>query len=177
MAQRSASLLLLLLIMGGLALSGCSKKVTKTAVQEPVAKAVTPEAPPAPPRETFETVDPAQQVRDVLQTVYFDYDKYALRTETLDRLGQIGKMLQEQSSVKLLMEGHADERGTAEYNMALGEHRARAVRDWLVSYGIADSRLEITSYGKERPADPNCGDNDDACHAKNRRVEFKALSK
>ncbi|MDD5674372.1 MAG: OmpA family protein, partial [Chitinivibrionales bacterium] len=73
------------------------------------------------------------------------------------------------------VEGNCDERGSAGYNMGLGENRARVVKEYLVSYGIPASRIEITSYGKERPAVPNC--TDDPCHAKNRRDEFKVLSK
>jgi peptidoglycan-associated lipoprotein len=72
-----------------------------------------------------------------------------------------------------MLEGHCDERGTVEYNLSLGEKRAKAVKDYLVGLGISADRLSIISYGKERPADP--GHNEEAW-AKNRRVEFRIIS-
>jgi peptidoglycan-associated lipoprotein len=163
-----------------LMVAGCGKKVTKVDTQpqpEPKREQAAPASQaPAPERESFETVDPDVQIREVLQTVYFDYDQSNLKPATIDRLQLIGKLLDEKASLNLLLEGHADERGTNEYNIGLGERRARAIRDWFVNYGVSDRRLEVTSYGRERPAFPNCG-GDDACHAKNRRVEFKVLAK
>jgi peptidoglycan-associated lipoprotein len=171
-----------LIIMASVCLSlafmaGCNKKVTKIEPTPEPAAVAKPAPEPAPvERETFEPVDPDAEARAVLLTVYFDYDKWDLRSATLERLTLIGKFLQDKSNVSVLMEGHADERGSNEYNMGLGDKRARAIYSWLVSYGIGKSRLETTSYGKERPANPNCGE-DDACHAMNRRVEFKVLKR
>ena len=156
---------------------GCAKKVTKVQTMPEPAPAVEQPAPQPVERETFEpAVDIDAEARAALQTVYFDYDKWDLRQETLDRLTQIGKFLTDRPAVNVLIEGHADERGSNEYNMGLGDKRARAVCGWLVSYGIAKNRLETTSYGRERPAFPNCG-TDEPCHAKNRRCEFKVLTK
>ena len=162
-----------------LAMGGCAKKVTKVSPmpeEQPKPKVEAPAADQPVQRETFETVDPDAEAKAVLQTVYFEYDKSDLKQETLDRLTQIGKFLTDKPTVSVLIEGHADERGSSEYNMGLGDRRARAVSDWLVSYGISKNRLETTSYGRERPAFPNCG-NDEPCHAKNRRAEFKVLKK
>jgi peptidoglycan-associated lipoprotein len=167
------------LAAGLLAFGGCNKKVTKV---EPAPQQAAPadtthkQVAPAPERESFETVDADAAVREVLQTVYFDYDQTNLLPATADRLQLIAKMLEEKTGVSLLLEGHADERGTNEYNIGLGERRSRAVKNWLTNYGIGDRRLEVTSYGRERPAMPNCG-TDETCHAKNRRVEFKVLAK
>jgi peptidoglycan-associated lipoprotein len=120
-------------------------------------------------------VDVEGIVRSALSTIYFDYDKSELRPEAINALGRAGSVLREYPSVRVMAEGHADERGTSAYNMGLGESRARAVRDYLVSYGISADRVQITSYGKERPANPNCAGNDE-CHSKNRRVEWRILS-
>ena len=159
------------------AVSGCNKKVIKAAPAPAPAAAPAAQQPQQPPeRESFETVEPDTAAKAVLQTVYFDFDKSDLRPETVERLQLIGKFLSDHAAVSVLAEGHADERGTNEYNIALGEHRAHAIKDWLVNYGVADRRLEITSFGRERPAFPNCGE-DENCHSKNRRVEFKVLAK
>ena len=77
--------------------------------------------------------------------------------------------LQGQRDARVTIEGHCDERGTVEYNLALGEQRARAVRDYLTSLGVAAARLKVVSYGKERPLDPG---SDDAARARNRRAHF-----
>jgi peptidoglycan-associated lipoprotein len=114
-------------------------------------------------------------LRNALSTIYFDYDKWDLRSEAINALARAGSIMREYGSVRVMAEGHADERGTSAYNMGLGEKRASAVRDYLVSYGISADRIQITSYGKERPADPNCGGVEE-CHAKNRRVEWRILS-
>jgi peptidoglycan-associated lipoprotein len=160
-------------------IGGCNKKVTKVepAPQQAAPADTTPrQVAPAAERESFETVDPDAAVREVLQTVYFEYDQTNLLPATADRLQLIAKMLEEKTAVSLLLEGHADERGTNEYNIGLGERRSRAVKNWLTNYGIGDRRLEVTSFGRERPAMANCG-TDETCHAKNRRVEFKVLAK
>jgi peptidoglycan-associated lipoprotein len=91
-------------------------------------------------------------------------------------LETIASFLKDHPSVRLMAEGNADERGSSEYNMGLGENRAKAVKNYLTSYGISSDRVETTSYGRERPANSNCGE-DDACHAKNRRVEWRVLAK
>jgi peptidoglycan-associated lipoprotein len=114
-------------------------------------------------------------IRNALTVIYFDFDQSSLRPEAINALGRIGSVLREYPSVRLMAEGHADERGTSAYNMGLGENRARSVRDYLVSYGISSDRIQITSFGKERPAQPNCG-GDEQCHGMNRRVEWRILS-
>ena len=155
---------------------GCGKKVTKVEPQLPAPIKPVDTAKVAPiERESFDTVAMAEELRSALQPIYFDFDKADLRLDAIDRLQIIGKLLKERQSVSILVEGNCDERGSAEYNMALGERRARAAKSWLSNYGIQDHRVEITSYGKERLAVANCVD--EPCHAKNRRNEFKVLSK
>ena len=104
-----------------------------------------------------------------LLAVHFDFDKYTVRDDDRDTLGKDAGWLKVNSSVKVRIEGHADERGEAEYNLALGEKRAVTVKRYFESMGIKGARLSTISYGTEKPADP--GHNEDAW-AKNRRAEF-----
>jgi len=179
--MKALQTLLIFLVVITVGLVGCSKKVTKieAPLPEPKPSAVAPEPEkpkPQPPVEQFVPVDLDAQMREILQTVYFDFDKYDLRPDAIDVLGKIAGFLQEHKTVRLLAEGHCDERGSSEYNMGLGENRAKAVKKYLTSYGIAADRLETTSYGKERLVKLNCGA-DDNCAQANRRVEWKALAK
>jgi peptidoglycan-associated lipoprotein len=87
----------------------------------------------------------------ISDTVYFDYDKTSLRPDSLPALSHIAEWMMQHPNVQIRIAGHADERGTREYNLALGDRRAAAVRAYLVSVGISAQRLETMSYGKERP--------------------------
>jgi len=109
----------------------------------------------------------------VLKRVHFDFDKYDLRPEAVRTLGDNAASMKQYPQFKVRIEGHCDERGTVEYNLALGEKRARAARDYLVSLGTPAGRLSIVSFGKERPLDP--GHNESAW-AQNRRDEFTFLA-
>ncbi len=105
-----------------------------------------------------------------LKDIYFDFDSYALTAEALPLLKEIGTWLNRNKSVQLSVEGHCDERGTTEYNMALGQKRADAVKEQLVRLGIDGKRLRTISYGKEAPAVPG---HDEEAWSKNRRAHFK----
>jgi peptidoglycan-associated lipoprotein len=108
-------------------------------------------------------------VADHGNVFYFDFDSYTLRPEALDALNaHIGLLQDSERTVRL--EGHTDERGTREYNMALGERRANAVRDYMIANGIASYRIETVSYGEERPVAYGSGE---ANWSQNRRVELK----
>jgi peptidoglycan-associated lipoprotein len=159
--------------------AGCAKKVTKVdeSIQKPAPAPRVETPPPAPtPSDSFKVEDLDGKTREILLPIYFSYDKYDLLPESVNKLEKIAPFLQSQTSIRVLVEGNADERGSAEYNVGLGESRARTVKNYLTTYGVSEGRLEITSYGKERPAFPNCG-SDESCHAKNRRVEWKLLAK
>jgi peptidoglycan-associated lipoprotein len=104
-----------------------------------------------------------------LRTVYFDFDRSDIRPETRSILQKNAEWLRRHPRVKVTVEGHCDERGTEEYNMALGQRRAEAAKSYLVSLGISSNRLSTISYGEERPADPG---HDETAWAKNRRAEF-----
>lgn len=104
-----------------------------------------------------------------LADVRFELDSAALTDEARATLEKHALWLQSQRAATVTIEGHCDERGTIEYNLALGEQRARAVREYLVSLGVAAGRLRVVSYGKERLLDPG---SDEAAHARNRRAHF-----
>ncbi len=155
-------------------LAGCSKKTTKiqpATIEKPPVSTTEPKAPLEP---DFRDNSGDQRTRSVLIPVYFEYDRYELRPEAIQTLEKIGRLMKENSAIRLMAEGHADERGSSEYNMGLGENRARAVRKWLTSYGISGNRIETTSYGKEKPAVFSC--DDESCHGQNRRVEWRLLA-
>jgi peptidoglycan-associated lipoprotein len=104
-----------------------------------------------------------------LADVFFAYDSAALSEAATRTLEAHAAWLSRYSATTVTIEGHCDERGTVEYNLALGEERARAVKDSLVSRGIAEDRLATVSYGKERPLDPGSGE---AAWSRNRRAHF-----
>jgi peptidoglycan-associated lipoprotein len=114
-----------------------------------------------PPREFVET--PA------LRDITFDLDRYEIRPQDRAVLDGNAQWLKANAGALVLIEGHADERGTDEYNLALGERRARTVRDYLVSAGVDVSRITVVSYGEERPL---CTERTEACWARNRRAHF-----
>ena len=102
--------------------------------------------------------------------VYFEYDKSNLTAKSIQALRGVSDLMQRNSKITLSIEGHADERGTREYNLALGQRRAESVANYLISNGIKKNRLNVKSYGEERPL--ALGSNDTAW-SKNRRVELK----
>lgn len=153
--------------------SGC-KKGTKL---EPAAEKPPQKVEEQPPKEE-ETPKPVQEPQVTkkevsFQMIHFDFDKYNLRSDAIGVLNQNAKVLMENPEVKIRIEGHCDERGTVEYNLALGEKRASAAKDYLVKLGISPPRIELISYGKERPLDLN---SNEGAWAKNRRDDFKIIS-
>ena len=105
-------------------------------------------------------------------TVYFDFDKYNIREDQKVRLEKNAEILKANANLVIKIEGNCDERDTEEYNLALGDKRANAVKEYFISMGVAADRLETISYGEERPVDP--GHSEDAW-AKNRRAEFRII--
>ena len=112
------------------------------------------------------------EVGEAYVTILFDYDDDTLKEESLEELFTISRLMKADSMYTLLVEGHADERGTREYNLALGERRANAAKDYLMTYGISSSRVSVLSYGKERPVDS--GSNPLAWSKNRRSVTVKA---
>jgi len=146
--------------------------------------------PPAPPEPVSEpTVVPAEPIRDdrinssslidlnqnsPLKPAYFDLDSSELNSDAQRSLNEDATVLKQYNNWTITIEGHCDERGTAEYNLALGERRAVAARAYLISLGISADRLRTVSYGKEFPFDPG---HDESAYAKNRRAHFVITAK
>jgi len=123
---------------------------------------------PDPPKEDDIPKQPL-----VLRTINFDFDQFSLSSTAKAVLAENARQLLENPEVSVRIEGHCDERGTVEYNLALGERRAMVTRDYLTNYGISPNRITVLSYGKERPLDsrhaPDAWD-------KNRRAEFLKIT-
>jgi peptidoglycan-associated lipoprotein len=167
--------------------AGCAKKeVVKS--EEPVAApatAVESTAPakspekeqPAPEsaavkEETLEdTTKEAVQAAE-LQTVYFDFDSYVLSTQARDILKKNAEWMLKNSGTKVQVQGNCDDRGSAEYNLALGENRAKSAVKYLTTLGVKPDKLSYISFGKEKPADQG---NDEAAWTKNRRADFAII--
>jgi peptidoglycan-associated lipoprotein len=124
--------------------------------------APTTAAPGTPPRPSEFSANPA------LKDIYFDFDKYDIRAADAKTLDENAGWLK-RNDVLVLIEGHCDERGTNEYNLALGERRAKATMNYLVSQGIQANRITIISYGEERPV---CTEKNESCWQKNRHAHF-----
>jgi len=155
-----------------LAVSGCARRTPPPEVVPPVEQAsVGPGGEAVAPGDVELTELPAQQADMVAKagsdTVYFGTDEYALDSAAQATLAAQARWLLANPNVRASIEGHCDERGTREYNMALGERRANAARDFLASQGVPASRLLVTSWGKERPV--AAGSNEEAW-AQNRRA-------
>jgi peptidoglycan-associated lipoprotein len=130
---------------------------TPAPVQPPTA------APATPPRPSEFAENPN------LKDIYFDFDKYDVRPGDAKILDDNATWLKGNATMLVLIEGHCDERGTNEYNLALGERRAKSAMNYLVSQGIQANRVTIISYGEERPV---CSEKNEACWSKNRRAHF-----
>jgi peptidoglycan-associated lipoprotein len=113
-----------------------------------------------------------------IEDAYFDYNKAALRPDAMKALQadstELRDILKDFPAYKLTVEGHCDERGSDEYNLALGDKRAHAAKDYLVQIGIPSAQLNVVSYGKEKPV---CEEHDEACWQRNRRIHVVALAR
>ena len=182
--KRGMMTLMAALSMAAFMTAGCAnKEVVKT--EEPVAKVETPApepAKPAPPVEQPKEVEQPKVVEPVVQqpvaaapaeavfeTIYFDFDKSDLRPDAREVLTKSAELLKGKNDGKIRIEGHCDERGSAEYNLALGERRANSAMQYLLTLGVAPDKLTVISYGKEKPAVQG---GDESAWSKNRRAEF-----
>jgi peptidoglycan-associated lipoprotein len=129
-----------------------------------------PPPPPPPPPKVF-----SEELARRVQDAYFDYDKSDIRDDARATLtanaDALKAMFQEFPNARVVIEGHCDERGSAEYNLGLGDRRANAAKEFLVQLGVAADRLSVISYGKERP---QCTESNESCWQRNRRVHFVA---
>jgi len=147
--------------------SGQEAKEAPKTEGEKDAKRETNEAPPGP----RETPEPTESLRPekALNDIFYDFDRFEIRGGDASVLQQNAKWLKDNEGHSVTIEGHCDERGTVEYNLALGEKRADAAKDYLASLGIDASRMKTLSYGKSKPLDAG---HDETAWAKNRRAHF-----
>ncbi len=185
MLMMKKSILLVLALALVTTLPACGKK--KVAPPPPPPAPVAPEAPPpAPPpaEQAPPQVDEYARLKamsadeieklGLLDTVYFAYDSSDIRESERAALTKDADVLKKYDFLRVTIEGHCDERGTIEYNIALGERRSQAVIDYLASLGVAKDRLKNVSYGKEVPV---CSESTEACWQKNRRGKPTVTSK
>jgi peptidoglycan-associated lipoprotein len=161
----------LAILLGMMVLTaGCAKKAAEAPPTPPPAPAQPAPAPaPTPKEETPPAPTPSPISSSDFEPAFFDFDSYSLRNDAQAALDHDAKLLRDHPDINITIEGHCDERGTVEYNQALGQKRAEAARDYVVAAGISASRIEVVSYGKERPFDPG---HDENAWAKNRRAHF-----
>jgi peptidoglycan-associated lipoprotein len=192
--MNAARLLVCVCAAVSLTATACAKKTAPVARPMPppavTAASATPTRPPAPPEPVAEpTIVPPEPVRDdaissaslddlnknsPLKPVFYELDSSELNAASQKALEDNAALLKRYPSWTVTVEGHCDERGTAEYNLALGERRAITARAYLVSLGIPANRLRTVSYGKEFPFDPG---HDEAAFSKNRRAHFVITAK
>jgi peptidoglycan-associated lipoprotein len=178
------------LTIGAVACGGKKPPVARPAPAPDLAGATATGRPPTPPTPVVEpTVVPAEPVREdsvtsaslddlnrnsPLKPAFFELDSSEITAEGRGVLDSNAGLLKKYSTWAITIEGHCDERGTAEYNLALGERRAVAARGYLISLGISADRLRTVSYGKEFPFDPG---HDESAYVKNRRAHFVITAK
>jgi peptidoglycan-associated lipoprotein len=158
-------------IFAGFAGCGGKKQATPpTTVQQAPER----QAPPVQQRQAPKQ-DDSQTVPSNLKfaTVFFDYDKASIRADQRGNMRSNAELLKKYPSVKILVEGHCDERGSDEYNMALGQRRADTAKQYLIEYGITGSRINTVSFGESRSVDNG---RNESSWAKNRRAEFVVMS-
>jgi peptidoglycan-associated lipoprotein len=149
-------------------LSGCShtKKDTSETAAVPEEETEVVEI------DEEEVVELPVEVISNLSNIYFDFDKSVLSRKAIQELNEIGAWLLKNPNTKIRIEGHCDERGTDEYNLALGERRAKSAKNFLVNLGVAPEKIITISFGEENPADPG---HNEMAWAKNRRDEFNIV--
>ncbi len=181
MKRTNMVLFAMVLVLSLFALYGCPKKTETTAAPEEQPKAVE-QAPAAPAAEAPKPAEPApapvEAPKEVaakpeagLQPIYFDFDKSFVRNDAKSVMKANAAYLKANPKVKVKIEGNCDERGTIEYNQALGQRRAQSAKKYLTDLGIKSSRISLISYGKEKPS---CTQSTEECWQKNRRDDFVA---
>jgi peptidoglycan-associated lipoprotein len=175
----------LLTLLPALAASGCAKKakpVTAADLAPPATEASVPAATPEaessatlaaagdPWSGDLDAVDAYARSQGLLGDVYFTFDEATLSAEARERLAASARLLRDRPELRLAVEGHCDERGTPEYNLALGERRAQAAKSYLVALGVDGPRLEPRTLGEENPV---CTSSDEGCWQQNRRAHSR----
>jgi len=175
MRKRNVLRLVLLLTAAALLTSACAKKPAAPVADVPTpseAPAAIAQPPVAQEPAVVEEVAPQPEALPELQGIYFAFDQYTLTPQARDILAGNAAYLKSHPELKVRIEGYCDERGSDEYNLALGERRAVAARDFLLSMGVAQGCLSTISYGEEKALEPA---HTEEAWAKNRRAEFNIL--
>ncbi len=182
--SKSYAIMIAVVLSGMVIAGGCAKRVSTSETGEAVkprvelSKSDVPvfvTEPPVPRGESIREAalreepvkapPPAKTVGDV----YFDFDRYLIREDARETLSDNADILKRKAFTKLVIEGHCDERGTTDYNLALGERRAESTKRYLTTLGIHPSKISIVSYGKEKPF---CSEHNEDCWQQNRRAHF-----
>ena len=165
MKLRKSTFILVFMLSFVIAISGCGKKKGPKIVPTEPPK---DEAKWGGKDDNIALEDRVYEVTDDLETVYFGFDKSNIRTDAKDILEKNARWLNDNPHEWVKVDGHCDERGTEEYNIALGERRAEGVRKYYIAMGVDSLRIEVLSWGKEKPADPR---HVEAAWSRNRRAE------
>jgi peptidoglycan-associated lipoprotein len=184
MRKSYVGLLVIQVLILAFVVTGCAKKAEPAKVEEVKPAVAAPAPVPAPEKPKEEVMVQTQQtpgpsLEDEIKAlqennIYFDFDKYDLKPEAQDTLNQDATLLKANPNITIQITGNCDERGTVEYNLALGERRAKAAQDFLVSLGIEKERTSTISYGKEKPIEPG---HDEEAWSKNRNDQFVIINK
>jgi peptidoglycan-associated lipoprotein len=182
--MKRALVLTLVCLLAVVVTTSCKPKVQPTppppqAKEQPKVEPVAPQAPVTKPSLSEEEIFMSKSLEQInkekpLEMVHFDYDKYFIREDAKPVLEKDAAWLKKFKTVKVLIEGHCDERGTEEYNLALGEKRAKSAMDYLASLGVSGDRMKILSYGKSQPLATG---HDEASWQTNRRAQFTIIEK
>ena len=173
-------LILVSMIVGTIIAAGCAQKAVvqnEAPAQKPAPTAaekrpvVAPSTGQVVPQENIQERELAerQRMQASLTDIHFNFDKYDLQPDAKPVLNNLSNILMNHPLLKVIIEGNCDERGTGEYNMALGDKRASAAKQYLISRGISTARVNTVSYGKEKPV---CTESNEECWTKNRRDHF-----
>ena len=176
------SFIAVLIVLGIITITGCAHKEITQAPEQPqvtptpaTTPAPKPEAPaqmvPAAPAVTqqAEVTQAERELNTKIEDIHFDFDKSDIKDNAKPTLKNLSGMLTANTKTNVVIEGNCDERGTSEYNLALGDRRANSAKSYLVSLGVPSTRIKTISYGKEKPL---CSESTEECWAKNRRDHF-----
>jgi peptidoglycan-associated lipoprotein len=181
--MRAPSIIAVCIVSMTVVLTGCAKKPAKSAPLPPAPAPIESPAPPAAPPEPevppapvanpldgdLDSVNRYVYEQGLIGDVYYDYDRDEIRGEARSRLLQNAEFMKAHEQFVFEVEGHCDERGSIGYNVALGDRRASAAKNYVSSLGVADGRMQTVTYGKERPV---CTESNESCWSRNRRAHF-----
>ncbi len=161
--------ILILFMIAGLMIfaMGCSKKHAKSDQDRMAGDEIVEDSTLRAATDDVTSTDAESLFK--FQDALFDYDKYNIRSDARDVLDSVAAWLKKHKDINVLIEGHCDDRGTNDYNLALGEKRANSARDYLIARGVSSKRMSTLTYGEEKPV---CSSMNESCRQNNRRAHF-----